>query len=277
MMALKLAILVILFGSIQSLAQAKKLTFTKIGDKYHIETDTKHYALYAKVSSSPTRTVVIDGNMITLLRSNCEGETVLPSEIKGATRDDYDDIRGYFLKVKAEDPIKSKKATQKYSWSGDFHKDDEEFSLRKLDHDTVVYSSQLFPSKLARVIISENLIFFVHYDGYVMIKEENCLMENERSLIEGIKKIKIDQGKGITSCFHPTNDQALKKYLKTHPIDGGMFEREQVYVRKSPKPIEEPTSENINKQLEPLEKQPEPVKERPVLESEHDFDFPVLD
>lgn len=93
------------FCSTQSLAHAKNLIFIKISDKYHIETDTQHYALSAKVSLSPTRTAVIDGNMITLLHSNCGGETVPLSELKGATREDYDNIRGYFLKVKADNPI----------------------------------------------------------------------------------------------------------------------------------------------------------------------------
>lgn len=237
-MALKLAIIVALF-SIQTLACAKKFTFTKKSDKFYIETDDQHYAIYAKVPSSTIRTVVINKDMITLLRSNCQGETVALSELKGVSKEAFDDLRSNFLKVTAADPITLKTLSDEYTWSGAFQNQGSDgFSLRKLDSDTIVYSSDRFPTRLARVIISRNLIFFVHYDG-VLTKEENCLMENERGLIEGVRRIKTEQSKGVTSLFHSSKDNGLKKYLQAHPISNQMFGWfEQEYPRKRIQPVE---------------------------------------
>lgn len=46
-----------------------------------------------------------------------------------------------------------------------------------------------FPGNLAKVIISDVLIIFIHYDGNITAKTIECLGPNERILIKGLNKI----------------------------------------------------------------------------------------
>lgn len=116
--------------------------------------------------------------------------------------------------------------------------DRKEFSVVRLDSNTVAYSSQYFPEELAKVIISGNVIVFAHYDGNVRIKTTECLYNNEKILIDGIKKLDPDWKKSVLSS---TGDKLLRKHLQHNPMyssPNGSFKYEQnFYKTRTPKEL----------------------------------------
>lgn len=55
----------------------------------------------------------------------------------------------------------------RYIWHVYFFEDTREFLVDHIDDDIVIVASKYFPDRLARVIISKDIIAFVHYDGRV--------------------------------------------------------------------------------------------------------------
>lgn len=92
-----------------------------------------------------------------------------------------------------------------------------------------MYTSNYFPDGLAKVIIAGNVVIFVHHSGHIAMKTGNCLADNERILITGIKK--IDLGGKKSTWFKSKGEDALKSYLKSHPINVSQFNTEQVYEK----------------------------------------------
>lgn len=140
----------------------------------------------------------------------------------------YSRVREECLKEDNRSPAISNIPTESYTWSTNFS-GPQEYSVVRLDDNTVVYSSRYFPSKVAKVIISGDIIIFVYYDGQVTMKPLNCLGLNEKILIKGIKKIKTD-GKKSFSLF-AKDEGALKSYLASHKINEENFYDEQLYIK----------------------------------------------
>lgn len=222
-MELKLSILVILLLSLQTLGglvNASHLFFQRTNNRFYIQTDSQHFAIYARVQSSPIRVVSLNGDTITRIESNCKVEKKNARESKNAEiLAQYMEIRDDFMYSKVEGKADRQRFTNTLS------EDTNELSGRELNDGGAIYSSKHFPSKLARVIIYGNLNFFVHYDGYVAIKESDCLLKNEKNLIDGLNAMKLTLEHWL---FHPPRDD-WKRYLEAHPIDEAIFEREQAY------------------------------------------------
>lgn len=91
-----------------------------------------------------------------------------------------------------------------------------------------MFGSKHFPSQIARVLISHELIIFVHYDGTVRMKTDNFLDPNESILIERLKKVEIEASKSL-SLSSP--EKALERHLKRSAFDEGSFDLEQNYSK----------------------------------------------
>lgn len=81
-----------------------------------------------------------------------------------------------------------------------------------------------FLANLARVIISDVLIIFIHYDGNVTANTIECLGENERILIKGINK--TDASVSKFSWLPSKDDGASKRYISRDQIDVSGFKAE---------------------------------------------------
>lgn len=223
-------ILVVL--SLHAIADASKLTFSKINGRVYVETDPFNYAMYGQVSDKDgQRIVVVNGDEHSYQTSRCEDEKESLSGIKSQQLDDYRKLRDIYLKEERESPAISGVPTQSYIWSTLFFYDESmEYSTIRLDDNTVVYSSRYFPNNLARVIITGKLVIFIHYDETITMKRIECLFINEEILINGIQTIDVD-GKRKHSLIKPKGENALKKYIKNHPIDQDAFQTEQIYIK----------------------------------------------
>lgn len=226
-MIFSLIILAIVLA-LQTSVDASTLTLNRVTDMFHIGINAEHFAIYARAEASPTRVVAVNGNKIIITEATCKTEIHDANERR---LNDYIGLRNAFMRKANKSPAMVTSGTRSYAWSEAISEDEKGFSVTRLDDETVVYASKLFPSKLARIIISGNLYFFVHYDGYSAIKEGGCLLDNEKILIEGVRKIKTTNNQGFISCFHQANDSPLKKHLKVHPINEAIFEREQTYSK----------------------------------------------
>lgn len=89
------------------------------------------------------------------------------------------------------------------------------------------YSTKYFPSKLAKVISSGDLVFFVHHNGFIALKLKRCLYINERILINGIDK--MEKSANSLSLFSP--DNVFKRHLKSKKFNEEKFESEQEYCK----------------------------------------------
>lgn len=226
-MALMSLILVVL--TFHALADATQFTFTKIGGRIYAETDPEHYAMFGQVKKNNAIQIVSankEGHY--RLKPDCDRDWLSIEKIDEATLKAYKRLRDNYLAEKRG----PRESPESYTWTDSFSSDDKrEFSAVRLDPNTVVYSSEYFPEGLARVLISGNLVTFVHYDGRVVIKNMQCLYINERILIDGIEKIDPDWKKTI---FSSTGDKPLKKHLKRNPIDVtpyGSFKLEQRFSK----------------------------------------------
>lgn len=224
MMALILLLLIAV--PLQTLTGATELFFSKIGERIYVETDPKHFAMYDKVANN-LRIVSVDERGQYSLEADCG---VGWTDIDKIDRALYDQVRETCLAEKRG----PQESPQSYTWSDTLSSDRKDHSLVKLEDNTRVYSSQYFPAELAWVIISGQIVTFVHFDGTVRMKTMSCLHLNEKILIEGIKKMDSDRRKPL---FASTGEEALRKHLKHNPIDAsphGTFQSEQKYVKTYP-------------------------------------------
>lgn len=212
---------------VEQLEGQTKVTFVKLNGNIYVETDTDHYAFHGeKEVEGGVQIIAVAGNSrFQLLTSNCEDEWKLFS--KEPKLKDYREFRDKYLEVNQECPAKTGIDSNTYSWSETFSSDQEEYSIVKLDPRTIVYSSSYFPKELAKVIISGDVIVFVHYNGLVSLKTTKCLYLNEQILYEAIKKIDTSEKK--KSIFSASGEKAMGKYLNSHKINELNFNSEQRY------------------------------------------------
>lgn len=221
------ALLILVAVSLHAIADATQLTFSKYKHNIYVETDETHYAMYGPVTDKETGAIRI----ITMsplgkyyLTSDCDSHWTDLKDIKDDLLESYQKTRVNYLKEKRGAAV----SPQSYVWSDTYSSDKREFSAIKVDSRTTVYSSNVFPSELARVIVSGNVIIFAHYDGTLTMKTRNCLYRNEKILLAGIEKMDPDSQKTI---FSSTGEKALRKHLKSNPISETAFDNEQSYMK----------------------------------------------
>lgn len=221
---------ILMIFSSHAIVDATKLTFAITDGRIYVETDEKHFGLYGKVTDKDgVQIIVVNSHRHHTLTSDCITKSEFTEDVNKDYLQDYSKMRMFSLNIHEPSPAISKVPTSQYSWSETFSFGEREFSVTRLDKDTVVYSSAYFPEVLARVIISGQVVIFVRYDGKITLKFKKCLYPNEKILVDAIKKINLDCG--ISSCFSPSEDHGLKKYLRTHRINKTDFSDEQDYIR----------------------------------------------
>lgn len=212
--------------SIQAIANAIQVTLINIKGRIYIETDPEHYAMYGQITDDDgIRIVVLDGNRQKSLTAKCEVERRWLDEINEGHLKAYKGLRDNYFKFVREDPA----AANSISWSANLSEDQKGFSLIKPGGNVLVFSSAYFPDHLARVIIDGEVVIFVYFDGRIVMKTMKCLYPYEQILIRGIKRINTSDG--MLSRFASKDDQAMVKYLKSHPINVEEFKNEQLYLR----------------------------------------------
>lgn len=175
------------------------------------------------------RIVVVNGQDDHHQTFKCVDEKTSLYSLSFEQRDKYRKVGDIFLKEEREPPAISGTPTDSYTWRGVFLSDEvPEYSALRLDDHTVVYSSQFFPKNLARVIISQYKVIFMHYNDTIIMKDVGCLYRNEKILIDGIQKIDVDGKRN--SLIYPKGENALKKHLQSHPLEECDFNTEQKYI-----------------------------------------------
>lgn len=216
-----LTILIVL--SLHVISDATKITFSKINEKIYLETDMHHYAMFGQIKDNEEiRIIAVNGpTQYYQASKTCEsGRTKLIRN--------HNNIRQVYLSVYNKCPKITKIPTECFTWSEDFPSDRKlEYSSFKLDDNTVAYSSKSFPSKLAKVIISGDLVAFIHYDGYVALKTKNCLYRNERILLDGINK--TNEKRFV--LFSLKGDEIIKRHLSAKAFNEIKFNLEQEYYK----------------------------------------------
>lgn len=233
-MKLSFITLILTLSLNHAIANASRLTFVKNNGNIYVETDEKHYAMFGQVmdTNGEVLIVAIDGqNYYSLKCDSCETDSKVLEKGKPDYVKDYGIIRADYLKIDTECPAISNIPTKEYSWSTTFIPNEKKaYSVTRLDDSTLVYSAKSFPNRLARLIISGDVVIFVHYDGHIALKTIKCLNSNERTLLNGIGKIK--SGGKIAAIFSPSEEKTLKKYWKKHPINEQEFNFEQEYIEE---------------------------------------------
>lgn len=220
-----------------AIVDADQLTFVKMNRNIYVETDPKHYALFGQVMDKDgPRVIMVNGDDHYSLRSRCGKEWQDLEEVGDARLSNYVAIREASLKVSSPSPALSNIPSQEFSWSDTLTTTDKKKSpITRLDDDTLVYSSKYFPGWLARVIISGDVVIFVHYDGDILMRTKNCLYPSEKILVRGLEEINVE-GEKRSSCLFPLRKvQSLKKYLADHPINEQEFYFEQDMKRHTMK------------------------------------------
>lgn len=219
-------LLILVAVSLQAIADATQLTFTKIDGNMFVETSPEKFAMFNQIKDEArTRITTFDTQGQYSLSSDCDTEWNKINKIDEKTLSSYREIREKYLAEKrspAESP-------QSFTWSVTYSSDQKEYSVMKLDANTIVYSSKFFPNKLAKVIISEGVIIFAHYDGTLTMKTINCLFSNEKILMEAIKKIDLNGKK--SSIFSSKGEKALRNHLESKPFSERYFNLEQRYAK----------------------------------------------
>lgn len=222
------ATLILVVLPLITIADASQLMFGKIEGKIYAETDSDHFAMFGQVTDRDgIRVIAVDHQGQFHLTSKCESGWKDTKKLDKSVLQSYAQIRDVYMQEK-RDPSESPRS---YTWSDTLSSDQKGFAAVRLDPDTIAYSSQYFPEGLARVIISGNVVTFVHYDGKVRIKTTKCLYLNERILVEGIRKLDPDWKK---SLFSSKGDKVLKKHLKYQGFDTspyGSFDSEQDFSK----------------------------------------------
>lgn len=208
--------------SLQAIANAIQVTFSRIGADIYVETDPTNYAMFGQImDESGVKIIRVNKLTQTHLTSRCKTGKTDINQVDEATLRTYKEIRERHLAEKRG----PEESPQSYTWSQTFPINVKEYSVTKLDDITFVYSSKYFPGTLSKVIISGQVVVFVHNTGSVTLKTIKCLDANEEKLVEGIKK--IDTKKKKLSFL--SGERLLRKHLKSHPIDD-FFIMEQNYT-----------------------------------------------
>lgn len=215
-MAMMLSILIAF--SLHALAYATQITFTKIGSKIYAETDPEHFALFGPITvEDPIVSADRDGHYV--LNLDCHVDKLSIKDIDEATLELYKDIRVHFMAEK-RGPDKSSRS---FTWSDNFSDNEKKkFSAVRLGQNTVVYTSEYFPKGLARVIIYEELVIFVHYDGRVVMKTIHCLFINEKILIDGIQMIDPDRKRPVFIRRRQTLEEASEAQADQASLSAGV-------------------------------------------------------
>lgn len=213
---------------LQATVDATEVTFAKMDGKIYVQTDSQHYAMFGHVKDDyGVRIIAVNGMSRNHMTSRCEtGWKDLHTDYNANT---YHNVIPTFLGVKERSPAISGVPTNKYLWSETFSSEHTEYSALRLDDWTIVYTSSYFPGDLAKVILAGNVVIFVHHSGDIVMKTGNCLADNEKTLITGIKKIDLSGKK--STWFKSKGEDALKSYLKSHPINVSQFNTEQRYEK----------------------------------------------
>lgn len=212
--------------SLCTIVDANRLSFSKYDGWIYAETDQFHYALYGQITDNDgIRIISVDEGDHFYQKSNCESKWQELNKIDPDYVPMYKRIRETYLKLDES----RKNSPGAYTWHEYFYEDMKEFSAVRIDDETVIISSKYFPGRLAKVIISGDIIVFVHYDGRVRIKTNKCLSLNEKILISGINKINLEGKK--SSCFHFSNDKPLKTYMKSQSFNSAGFDLEQNFSK----------------------------------------------
>lgn len=212
--------------SLYATVNATQLTIIKSGREFYVETDNRHFSAGGK-----QKVAVVDGDGHVQLSANCDVSRKSPINWLNPSGDNKDNLQEYYkIRGKLYDEIRANIGSRDtYDWSDSFSAKKKEYSLHRLPDDSSVFSSSYFPAKLARVVIGNDLVIFVGYDGRVLVKPNKCLLKNEQILISGVKKINREEK---TFCLFPNckPDKALKKYLQANPFDEIEFYKEQEFV-----------------------------------------------
>lgn len=221
-----LSILAILIAlSLNAIVSADEVTFVKSKGRIYVQTDKRHYALFGQVKDNDgIRIIVVNGKIRYYLTSGCKTGM---HDLSSQDVNEYFEAGYEYMKVDQKSPMLSNIPTDKYSWSDTISDERKEFSIVKLDEETLVFTSKYFPNGLAKVIMSGDVVIFVYPDGQLVMKTMPCLYKNEKRLIDGIKK--IDTSGKKYNIFSSNTDKALKIYLKFYPINVDDFSEEQRY------------------------------------------------
>lgn len=215
---------ILLAVSLHALADATQLTFSKIEGKIYVETDPKHFAMFGQVKDKDgIRAISTDEETQYHLTEKCEIGNTYVDKIDADTRYKYCQV----IENHLEETRRPGESPKSYIWTNTFSSEQSDYSVVRLDPETLVYSSQYFPSKLGRVIISGPVVIFVHYDKSIALKTIGCLDPNERILVRGLNKINPETKKSVLSA---TGDKILKKHLKQNSIDEPKFYLEQKFA-----------------------------------------------
>lgn len=231
-MSILLSVLVTL--PLLTLVDATLVTFSKRGEQIYVGTDSKHYAMYGQLMGGDGVTIIaIDDNDRNELTSKCDFKRTKLNELDKETRKSYKELRSVLIQDPAKTLVRSFSALFcSFIWQRAFLADSdklyEQQVFERIGTETTVYSSNYFPDWLARVIISGQVISFVHYSGTVVMKTLNCLYRFERIFIEGIKQIDTSGKKRL--FFRSSLDKVLKQHLHRNSFDEGQFKLEQEYI-----------------------------------------------
>lgn len=234
--AMMLLILVVV--SLHALADATQLTISRDSEGIYVETDSKHFAMFGQFTNEPgLRIISSDGEVRYNQNSQCVHDWKEIGKINRDTLHSYSQLRDRYLTEKRA----PEESPESYTWYDSFSEDQPiKYSVVQLGSaKTRVFSSPYFPNTIAKVITSyfpklvasypPIVATFVYYDGTVVMKTMNCLLHNEKNLIDGIMKIDPDYEK--VHKFSMNGDRALMKYLNSNPVDAAQFNSEQRYLR----------------------------------------------
>lgn len=210
-------------------ADATRLNLSKDGSGMYVETNPKQFAIFKQfVDEDGVQIIVVDEKgqkQINQVKINCKNDWKNIDYLKQNTLKAYGKLREHYWAIKAG----LKESPTSYTWSDNISSKQKSYSAVRLDPDTLIVSSRHLPEMLARVIVSGQVVIFVHYEGSVIMKTMKCLLPNERILIGAIMKIEPDKKK---SLFSSSGDIVLKRQLKLRAIDAIAFSLEQSYVFK---------------------------------------------
>lgn len=193
--------------------------FSRFEGNIYVETDAQHYAMFGPITEKDgIRVVAVNDDDHYTLTSRCAKEWLDLKEISKEKLKVYNDIR---IKSAGQSTHITNSPNENYSWLSTYTNGSKKSSILQLDDDTSVYTSKSFPSRLAMVIMSENVVIFIHFDGFVSMRTMNCLYPNEKLLVRELKK--INSRKRMYCCF----SRSSEKHSATYPFNEPEFYFEQ--------------------------------------------------
>lgn len=225
--ALWLILVLALF--LRTQADATQVTFAKRNGKIYVETDPKHYAFNGQVSDEPVmRIIAVDDEGQYRFTSECDLSWTEYKKIGANSLKKYSRLRGIYMRPKEDRREKG----GDYVWTESFaegEKAEQQQAVKDMGDNTFIYASEYFPSFLARVIISGDVVIYVKYNGQVRMKTIKCLYLNEKIFIEGIKKINPD--KRMIPLLSSKADKVFRRHLKSNKFHEGYFKLEVDYAK----------------------------------------------